>query len=247
MKTELIPALDLIDSKVVRLVKGDYKRKISYDEINPLHKLKEYEEMGAKWIHLVDLSGAKDTSKRQLSLFKELIKNSSVNLQVGGGIRSKDEVKSLLDLGVKRVVLGSLAITEVKLCVEILQEFGGDSICLALDVVPSNDDFLIAINAWQEQSEQTLFETVSYYLQYGLKHMLCTDISRDGTLQGMNTKLYKDLAKTFASIQTQASGGLCDLDDLKNLNGVCGGIVAGKALLDGIFTVKEGIECLQNV
>ena len=130
---------------------------------------------------------------------------------------------------------------------EILQEFGGDSICLALDVVPSNDDFLIAINAWQEQSEQTLFETVSYYLQYGLKHMLCTDISRDGTLQGMNTKLYKDLAKTFASIQTQASGGLCDLDDLKNLNGVCGGIVAGKALLDGIFTVKEGIECLQNV
>ncbi|WP_297193559.1 1-(5-phosphoribosyl)-5-[(5-phosphoribosylamino)methylideneamino]imidazole-4-carboxamide isomerase [uncultured Campylobacter sp.] len=246
MKTELIPALDLIDSKIVRLIKGDYKKKTSYDELDPLEKLKEYENMGAKWIHLVDLDGAKDPKKRQIKLINNLIQKSSVNLQVGGGIRTKDEVKALLDIGVKRVAIGSLAITNPKLCLDILDHFTGEKICIALDVVPNNNDFFIAINAWQEQSEQRLFESIEFYLKNGLKHILCTDISRDGTLQGMNISLYESIAKAFPSVATQASGGLNSLEDLKRLKGICSDIVAGKALLDGVFTVKEGLECLQN-
>ncbi len=247
MRTNLIPALDLIDSKIVRLRKGDYKQKITYDELDPIEKLKEYEDMGAKWIHLVDLDGAKDPKKRQIKLINELIKQSNVNLQVGGGVRNKDDIKALFDVGVKRVAIGSLAITSPKLCTELLEYFTGDKICIALDVVPSNDDFFIAINAWQEQSEQRLFESIEFYLKYGLKHILCTDISRDGTLQGMNIKLYENIAKNFPNINTQASGGLNSLSDLKKLSGICSGVIAGKALLDGIFNVKEGLECLQSV
>ena len=245
MKSELIPAIDLIDGEIVRLVKGEYESKQSYD-FKPLKKLKEYERAGAKWLHLVDLSGAKEPNKRQLELIQSLALNLNANLQVGGGIRTKAEVKNLLESGVKRVVIGSLALTNPKLCVELLREFGAEKICLALDVKPVREDFYLALNAWQDTSEKRLFEVLEFYAKEGLKHILCTDISKDGTLSGVNVGLYEQIALNFPHIHTQASGGVAGLEDLEKLKGLCGGVIVGKALLEGIFNIKEGLQCLEN-
>ncbi len=240
----IIPALDLIDGQVVRLVKGDYEQKKVY-KYDPLEKFREYENAGATWLHLVDLSGAKDPNKRQLALIEKLTNEVSVNLQVGGGIRTKEEIQALLDCGVKRVVIGSLAITNPTLCVEILQHFGSEAIVLALDTV-LKEDYMIAINAWQDTSDKRLLEVLEFYNIKGLKHILCTDISRDGTMQGSNAELYALIHKNFPKIHTQASGGVASLKDLKKLKGICSGVIVGKALLDGVFSVEEGIKCLQN-
>lgn len=244
MKSELMPAIDLIDGEIVRLVKGEYESKQSYD-FKPLEKLKEYERAGAKWLHLVDLSGAKEPNKRQFELIQSLALNLNANLQVGGGIRTKAEVKNLLESGVKRVVIGSLALTNPQLCVELLSEFGADKLCLALDVKPVKEDFYLALNAWQDTSKKKLFEVLELYAKEGLKHILCTDISKDGTLSGVNVELYKQIASNFSHIHTQASGGVAGLEDLEKLKGLCGGIIVGKALLEGIFNIKEGLQCLK--
>lgn len=245
MKSELMPAIDLIDGEIVRLVKGEYESKQSYD-FKPLEKLKEYERAGAKWLHLVDLSGAKEPNKRQFELIQSLALNLNVNLQVGGGIRTKAEVKNLLESGVKRVVIGSLALINPQLCVELLSEFGADKLCLALDIKPVKEDFYLALNAWQDTSKKKLFEVLELYAKEGLKHILCTDISKDGTLSGVNVELYKQIASNFSHIHTQASGGVAGLEDLEKLKGLCGGVIVGKALLEGIFSVEEGIKCLTN-
>lgn len=240
----IIPALDLIDGQVVRLVKGDYEQKKVY-KYDPLEKFREYENAGATWLHLVDLSGAKDPNKRQLTLIEKLANEVSVNLQVGGGIRTKEEIQALLDCGVKRVVIGSLAITNPTLCIEILQHFGSEAIVLALDTI-LKEDYMIAINAWQDTSDKRLLEVLEFYNIKGLKHILCTDISRDGTMQGGNAELYELIHKNFPKIHTQASGGVASLEDLKKLKGICSGVIVGKALLDGVFSVEEGIKCLAN-
>ncbi len=242
--TTLIPALDLINGKVVRLFKGDYAKVQSY-EFSPLAKLKEYENAGAKWLHLVDLDGAKEPQKRQLSLIKELCKNAKSSLQVGGGIRSKDDIKALLEIGASRVVIGSLAIHNPTLCVEILREFPAHQICLALDVVPKGTDFVVAVNAWRDESDKKLPQVLEFYAEHGLKHILCTDISKDGTMSGANTRLYKLVSEIFPHIEIQASGGVSSLADLKALKGICSGVIVGKALLDNVFSVKDGIECLK--
>lgn len=242
MKSELIPALDLIDGQVVRLVKGDYEQKKLY-KYEPLAKFKEYEKAGASWLHLVDLTGAKEPSKRQLILIEKLAKELNVNLQVGGGIRTKDEVKALLDCGVKRIVIGSIAIKNPELCLEILKEFGNENIVLALDTI-LKEDYVVALNAWQETSDKKLMEVLDFYSLRGLKHILCTDISKDGTLQGVNIKLYKLIHEIFPHICIQASGGVASLKDLENLKGICSGVIVGKALLDGVFSVEEANKIL---
>ncbi|MCX2683541.1 1-(5-phosphoribosyl)-5-[(5-phosphoribosylamino)methylideneamino]imidazole-4-carboxamide isomerase [Campylobacter sp. MIT 21-1685] len=243
MKTQIIPALDLINGEVVRLFKGDYTQKKSYDK-DPLHQFKIYEKEGAKWLHLVDLSGAKDTAQRQIPIINKIAKEIQINLQVGGGIRSKDEVKALLDSGVKRVVIGSLAIKNPKLCKEFFKEFGSEALCLALDVVPKANDYIVAINAWQEQSDKNILEVLEIYKEHGLKHLLCTDISKDGTMNGANIKLYEFINKKYPKIEIQASGGVASLEDVKKLKGICSGVIVGKALLEGVFSVSEAVECL---
>lgn len=244
MQTMLIPALDLISGKVVRLYKGDYTKAQSYD-IDALAKFKAYEGEGARWIHLVDLDGAKEPQKRQIALIKSLCASAKASVQVGGGIRSKEEIKALLDAGASRVVIGSLAIHNPQLCIEILREFPAHQICLALDVVPKGSEFIIAVNAWQDESDKKLLEVIEFYAEHGLRHILCTDISKDGTMSGANLRLYKLLSEVFPSIEIQASGGVNSLADLQSLKGICSGVIVGKALLDGVFSVKEGIECLR--
>lgn len=243
----IIPALDLIDGKVVRLHQGDYAKQRDYDD-NPLIRYQQYERDGAKLLHLVDLTGAKDPSARQISLLKELVACVNVPVQVGGGIRTEADVKSLLDAGASRVVIGSTAISQPEMVKTWFERYGADSIVLALDVrIDKLGKKWVAVSGWQENSLYTLEEIIELYQSVGLKHVLCTDISRDGTLTGSNVELYTEISQRFPDILFQASGGIGNLQDIAALpaSGVAG-IIVGRALLEGKFTLKEAISCWQN-
>lgn len=242
----IIPALDLIDGKVVRLHQGDYGQQRDYGS-DPLPGLQNYEAQGAKMLHLVDLTGAKDPAARQIPLLKKLLAGVSVPVQVGGGIRSKADVEALLAAGASRVVIGSTAVKQPEEVQNWFKEYGADAIVLALDVRIDADRKEVAISGWQEAAGVTLEEVIAQFQPAGLKHVLCTDISRDGTLQGSNVALYREVSARFPQIAFQSSGGIGSLADIDALRGSgAQGVIVGRALLEGKFTVSEAIECWQN-
>ena len=243
----IIPALDLIDGSVVRLHQGDYDQKRDYGS-DPLLRLQEYQRQGAKLLHLVDLTGAKDPKARQITLIQTLIKGVQVPVQIGGGIRTQDDVEALLAAGAARVVIGSTAIKQPELVKQWFSKYGSEALVLALDVrITADGNKYVAIHGWQEDSNQTLEQVIDDYLPHGLKHVLCTDISKDGTLSGSNVKLYREISQKYPQIAFQASGGIGQLDDVKALkdSGVAG-VIVGRALLEGKFTVEEAISCWQK-
>ncbi|WP_392563160.1 1-(5-phosphoribosyl)-5-[(5-phosphoribosylamino)methylideneamino]imidazole-4-carboxamide isomerase [Orbus sturtevantii] len=243
----IIAALDLIDGNVVRLHQGDYGQKRDYGR-DPLAKLQQYEAQGSTILHLVDLTGAKDPNARQILLIKKLIAGVSIPMQIGGGIRSEEDVEALLSAGAARVVIGSTAIKSPERVKQWFNAYGAERLVLALDVrINDNGQKHIAIHGWQESSSQTLEAVIEDFLPYGLKHVLCTDISKDGTLAGSNVKLYQEISQKYPTIALQASGGIGSLADVKALedSGV-NGIIVGRALLEGKFTLQEAITCWQN-
>ena len=208
----IIPALDLIDGTVVRLHQGDYGKQRDYGN-DPLPRLQDYAAQGAEVLHLVDLTGAKDPAKRQIPLIKTLVAGVNVPVQVGGGVRSEEDVAALLEAGVARVVVGSTAVKSPDVVKGWFERFGADALVLAL----------------------------------GLKHVLCTDISRDGTLAGSNVSLYEEVCARYPQVAFQSSGGIGDINDVAALRGTgVRGVIVGRALLEGKFTVKEAIACWQN-
>ena len=243
----IIPALDLIDGSVVRLHQGDYDQKRDYGS-DPLLRLQEYQRQGAKLLHLVDLTGAKDPKARQITLIQTLIKGVQVPVQIGGGIRTQDDVEALLAAGATRVVIGSTAIKQPELVKQWFSKYGPEALVLALDVrIATDGNKYVAIHGWQEDSNQTLEQVIDDYLPRGLKHVLCTDISKDGTLSGSNVRLYREISQKYPQIAFQASGGIGQLDDVKALkdSGVAG-VIVGRALLEGKFTVEEATSCWQK-
>ncbi|WP_091122309.1 1-(5-phosphoribosyl)-5-[(5-phosphoribosylamino)methylideneamino]imidazole-4-carboxamide isomerase [Gilliamella intestini] len=240
----IIPALDLIDGSVVRLHQGDYEQKRDYGN-DPLLRLRDYEKQGAKLLHLVDLTGAKDPQKRQISLIQTLINGVQIPVQVGGGIRTEKDIQSLLSAGAARIVIGSTAIKQPELVKQWFSKYGAERLVLALDVrIDNQGNKYVAIHGWQEDSCQTLEQVIDDYLPYGLRHVLCTDISKDGTLSGSNVKLYQQISRKYPQIAFQASGGIGQLSDVKALkdSGVKG-VIVGRALLEEKFTVQEAISC----
>ncbi|MCO6549069.1 MAG: 1-(5-phosphoribosyl)-5-[(5-phosphoribosylamino)methylideneamino]imidazole-4-carboxamide isomerase [Gilliamella sp.] len=240
----IIPALDLIDGSVVRLHQGDYKQKRDYGN-DPLLRLQDYEKQGAKLLHLVDLTGAKDPQKRQILLIQNLINGVQIPVQVGGGIRTEKDIQSLLSAGAARIVIGSTAIKQPELVKQWFSKYGAERLVLALDVrIDNQGNKYVAIHGWQEDSCQTLEQVIDDYLPYGLRHVLCTDISKDGTLSGSNVKLYQEISRKYPQIAFQASGGIGQLSDVKALkdSGVKG-VIVGRALLEEKFTVQEAISC----
>ena len=235
----IYPAIDLIDGKCVRLYKGDFEQQTTYNT-SPVETARHYKNEGAKWLHLVDLDGAHDPDKRQVILIRKIIETSGLNVQTGGGIRSAEDVKTLINAGAGRIVIGSLAVKDLQKTKDIFKTFVAEKICLAADVIPQGDQYMIAVSGWQKKSTLTLNELIENYLDAGLKHILCTDISRDGTMKGCNTKLYEDVQNCFPQIQVQASGGVNSLDNLKALD--TAGVIIGKALYEGKFTVKQALE-----
>jgi len=243
----IIPALDLIDGKVVRLYQGDYDQKTVYSD-DPQSLYTIYNEQGANWLHLVDLDGAKDTSKRQLTVIESLIKNTPAKVQIGGGVRTEADVKGLLDAGAHRVVIGSTAVKEPEMVAGWMEKYGPEHIVLALDInIDAQGNKIVAVSGWQEDSGQTIESLLEIYLKVGLKHVLCTDISKDGTLSGSNVDLYKEMAVAFPTVAWQASGGIGSLDDIADVaRSGAQGMIVGRALLEGKFTVAEAINCWQN-
>lgn len=242
----IIPALDLMNGAIVRLQQGDYHRQTIFT-FTPIERFQDYIDEGATYLHLVDLDGAKNPAKRQLKTIEQIVKNIPVPIQVGGGIRTLDDVKNLLNIGVTRVVIGSTAIKNPDAVKEWFKTLGADKLVLALDVRIENGKKLIAINGWQETSNQTLESVIEEYQSVGLKHILCTDISKDGMLEGSNIQLYTEISEKYPEIQCQASGGIGQLSDIQALKstGVFG-IIVGRALLENKFTTKEAIACLQK-
>lgn len=243
----IIPALDLIDGKVVRLHQGDYGQQRDYGN-DPLPRLQDYQQQGGEVLHLVDLTGAKDPAARQIPLLRKLLAGVSVPVQVGGGIRSEDDVAALLEAGAARVVIGSTAVRQPDVVKQWFTRFGTDALVLALDVrIAADGSKNIAVSGWQEDSGVTLEQIVDAFLPYGLKHVLCTDISRDGTLSGSNVALYQEVCARYPQVAFQSSGGIGSLEDIAALRGSgVKGVIVGRALLEGKFTVKEAIACWQN-
>ena len=243
----IIPAIDLIDGCVVRLHQGDYGARRDYGE-DPLARLQRYQASGAQLLHIVDLTGAKDPKARQIPLLRELLGNLSIPVQTGGGIRSADDVRSLLDAGAARVVVGSAAVKRTDEVAGWMKTFGADKLVLALDVrINKAGNAEVAVSGWQENSGVLMDDLIRAFEPAGLRYVLTTDISKDGTLAGPNTALYAKLAQTFPNIDFQASGGIGSLDDIRAVSHTgAAGVIVGRALLDGKFTLEEAIECWPN-
>ena len=197
----MIPAIDLIDGEVVRLFQGDYQQKTQY-QYTAKERQDAYAKAGATVMHFVDLDGAKDSTKRQLTLLKTLVKHDSMTIQVGGGVRCKADVQQLLSLGADRIVIGSLAIKEPALVQQWLTELGGEHIVLALDVkIDASGNKTLPTHGWIEDSGVNLESLLDDYIAAGLIHVLCTDISKDGTLSGSNVEMYQELCQQYPNIK----------------------------------------------
>jgi len=243
----IIPAIDLIEGKVVRLYQGDYSKTTEY-KLDPLDVVKDYAKQGAQILHIVDLTGAKNPAKRQIPLIKSMVATGVMKFQAGGGVRTKQDLTDLLDAGVSRVAIGSLAVSEQALVTSWFEEFGPEKIVLALDInIDDNGNKFVATHGWQEDSGVSIEALISHYLKVGLRHVLCTDISKDGTLAGANNSLYEELVAQYPAIVWQASGGIGSLDDIRALKPThVQGVILGRALLEGKFTLVEAIQCWQN-
>ncbi|KGQ34695.1 1-(5-phosphoribosyl)-5-[(5-phosphoribosylamino)methylideneamino]imidazole-4-carboxamide isomerase [Gallibacterium anatis] len=245
-KSIIIPALDLINGEVVRLHQGDYAKQTTYSD-NPIEQFAAYVKQGAEQLHLVDLTGAKDPQARQTALIGKIIEATQCPVQVGGGIRREKDVADLLNVGANRVVVGSTAIKQPQMVKAWFEKYGAEKFVLALDINIVEGRKLIAIHGWQETSDLTLEQVIEDFSTVGLQHVLCTDISKDGTLSGSNVALYREVCQKYPTIQFQSSGGIGSLADINALKGSgVAGVIVGRALLEGKFTVAEAIECWQN-
>jgi phosphoribosylformimino-5-aminoimidazole carboxamide ribotide isomerase len=236
---ELYPAIDLRDGRCVRLLKGDFARETQY-AVDPVDLAVRYRALGARWLHVVDLDGAKSGAPVNLELIAAMRRASGLKVQLGGGIRTRASLERALGTA-ERVVLGSLAATEPETVAGWLEELGGDRLTLGLDVrLDATGVPLLATHGWTQASTLTLGDAVERYARAGLRHVLCSDIDRDGALAGPNLDLYRDCVRRWPAIEFIASGGVRDAADLAALaaTGIAAA-VSGKALLEGRITEKE--------
>jgi phosphoribosylformimino-5-aminoimidazole carboxamide ribotide isomerase len=236
----LIPAIDLKGGRTVRLLRGDFDAETRYSA-EPAELLHRYAGYGADWLHVVDLDGARDGSGANRDIIGGLAASGTMKLQVGGGLRDTATATQMLDLGVARIVVGSAAVTQIVQVQDWLEDFGPDRVVLAFDVrLDENGTPCLAIHGWREQSSMPLWTAVESYIECGLKHVLCTDVSRDGALTGPNVELYAEAVQRFPEIEWQASGGIRDSRDLHVLAAVgSSAAISGKALLEDLIPLKE--------
>jgi phosphoribosylformimino-5-aminoimidazole carboxamide ribotide isomerase len=236
----LIPAIDLKAGHCVRLLQGDFAAETRY-LADPHALLAKYRDFGADWLHIVDLDGARDGSAGNRPIIAELAAQSTVKLQVGGGLRDTAAVAKMLDSGAARVVVGSAALVNAEQVRTWLKYFGSDYITLAFDVrLDDTGTPRVTTHGWRRQSTLSLWDAVTGFVNFGVKHVLCTDVSRDGALTGPNIELYAETLRRFPHIAWQASGGIRDARDLRAL-AACGAsaAISGKALLEELIPVEE--------
>lgn len=237
---QLIPAMDLRDGRCVRLLRGDFAAETRY-AVTPEALYAQYANLGASWMHVVDLDGARDGVLRQLPIIAALAQLGTMRLQVGGGLRDRATVEQTLAAGVERVVIGSLALTDPDGVMELIQRFGVETVVLAFDVRLGADGVpRVATRGWLDQSAVTLWDAVERFAGVELRHVLCTDIDRDGALAGPNGSLYADAVRRFPEIEWQASGGVRDVRDLRTLQAAgAAAAISGRALLEEQLPILE--------
>ncbi len=236
---EVIPAIDLLDRRCVRLYQGDFEQVTVYDT-DPLELARSYRAAGLRRLHVVDLDGAKTGSPRNMDLIGAMA-GHGVAVQAGGGIRSLDRALALRSAGADRVVVGSVAAEQPAVALEWLEALGSEHLVLAFDVrVPAGGDPQVLTRGWASDSGATLWGLLDTFCRRGARHFLCTDIAQDGTLAGPNLALYQECARRFPGAAVIASGGVGSLPDLQRLATTgAAAVVTGKALLDGRLTLQE--------
>ncbi len=235
----IFPAIDLVGGKAVRLFKGDYAQMTVYNE-NPLAVAKDFEAAGAKYIHLVDLEGAKSGVPANLETIRKIVENTDLFVEVGGGIRNMEIADAYLSIGVDRVILGTAAVTDEAFLKDALAKYG-EKIAVGVDL----KDGYVAIKGWTEKSLQTADDFFAKMQALGVRTVICTDISRDGAMQGTNRELYRELSGKYR-IDLVASGGVSSIEDIEALRAMeLYGAIIGKAYYIGAIDLKEAIEVAQ--
>ena len=232
----IFPAIDLYERKAVRLFKGDYAEMTVYSD-NPVEIARDFEAKGAKYIHIVDLEGAKNGDTPNFEVVKEIAQNTGLFCEIGGGIRSIDTVEKYLSAGLDRVILGTAAVNDEEFLRTAVNKYG-DKIAVGVDI----KDGFVAVKGWTEKSEYSCFDFCEKMREIGVKTLICTDISRDGAMRGTNRQLYKELSEKF-DMSITASGGVSSIEDIKALRSLnLYGAIIGKAYYIGAIDLKEALE-----
>jgi phosphoribosylformimino-5-aminoimidazole carboxamide ribotide isomerase len=232
---QIIPAIDIIDGKCVRLTQGDYGLMKIYNE-NPLEVAKEFEGVGLERLHLVDLDGAKAGSVKNWKVLETIAKGTSLTIDFGGGIKKEDDLKTVFNSGAALATIGSLAVKDKPLFSSWLSKYGADKFLLGADVKEEK----IAIGGWLETTEILILDFIADYVALGVQQIFCTDVSKDGKLEGPSIQLYEKIIHQFQSLQLIASGGVSNLNDLKELKKIgCSGAIVGKAIYENRISMQE--------
>lgn len=232
----IFPAIDLFEHKAVRLFKGDYAEMTVYSD-NPVKIARDFEAKGAKYIHIVDLEGAKNGDTPNFEVVKKIAQNTGLFCEIGGGIRSIDTVEKYLSAGLDRVILGTAAVNDEEFLRAAVNKYG-DKIAVGVDI----KDGFVAVKGWTEKSEYSCFDFCEKMREIGVKTLICTDISRDGAMKGTNRQLYKELSEKF-DMNITASGGVSSIEDIKALRSLnLYGAIIGKAYYIGAIDLKEALE-----
>lgn len=232
---EIIPAIDIIEGKCVRLTEGDYSQKTVYND-NPVDVAKSFEAAGIKRLHLVDLDGAKAGKVTNWKVLESIAKNTQLVIDFGGGIKQEADLKIVFDSGAALATIGSLAVKEPALFETWLKEYGVNRFLLGADVKGEN----IAIGGWIETTEENIIEFIRKYTLKGVTQLFCTDISKDGKLEGPSIDLYKKIIQAFPELYFIASGGVSSMQDINELRLIgCSGVIVGKAIYEGRIKISE--------
>ena len=232
---QIIPAIDIIDGKCVRLIQGDYEQKKIYNE-HPLEVAKQFEGAGLNRLHLVDLDGAKAGAVKNWKVLEAIAGKTSLIIDFGGGIKKEEDAKMVFECGAAFATVGSIAVKEETEFAKWLIIYGADKFLLGADVKEEK----IAINGWLEKTDIWVYDFMEKYINYGVKQVFCTDVSKDGKLEGPASELYKNIISKFPDLHLIASGGVSSVKDLEELSDMgCKGAIVGKAIYEGRITLKE--------
>ena len=235
----IIPAIDIIDGKCVRLTKGDYNTKKIYNE-NPLEVAKEFEAAGIEFLHVVDLDGAKASQIINYKVLEQIASKTSLKIDFGGGLKSNKDLEIAFSSGANQITGGSIAVKNSDIFESWIAKYGAQKIILGADFYPDSAGGKIATNGWQEESTSELIPFIKGYQDKGIQYVICTDISKDGMLQGPSFDVYKEILTEVKNVKLIASGGISTFDELPRLaeNG-CEGVIIGKAIYEKKISLKQ--------
>lgn len=231
---KIIPAIDIIDGKCVRLSKGDYGTKKIYNE-NPVEVAKEFERFGIRFLHLVDLDGAKSKHIVNQKVLENIAKETSLQIDFGGGLKTLQDIEIAFNSGAKQITIGSIAVQNPEFCFALIEKYGSGKIILGADC----DDRKIKTLGWLEESNQDVIDFIIQYQEKGIRNVICTDISKDGMLEGPSTDLYQKILNQ-TSVRLVASGGISGIEDVYKMKEIgCNGTIIGKAIYEGRISLKQ--------